>query len=77
MLFPPTNEGLAMSTLLDLLYREYTSSRMAELGTATDLASVWRMANRRRSEEIAQAIGEALQSEQKPARERLAAQVRA
>jgi hypothetical protein len=63
----PTNEGLAVSKLLDLLYREYTRSRMAEMDAAGDFANVWRMANYRRSEDIAQSIAEALRSEKNPA----------
>jgi hypothetical protein len=66
-LWRPTNEGLAMSKLLDLLYREYTRSRMEEMDAACDFANIWRNANHRRSEDIAQSIAEALRSEKNPA----------
>lgn len=61
-----------MTRLLDLLYREYTRSRMAEMNAADGFADVWKMANYRRSEDIADTIGEVLRSEEQPARERLA-----
>lgn len=58
-----------MSKLLDLLYREYTRSRMAEIGASDGFAEVWRIANYQRSADIAQAIGAALESEQQSVRE--------
>ena len=62
-----------MSKLLDLLYREYTRSRLAEMEAANGFADVWKMANYRRSEDIAKSIGEALRSEKHLAGQRLAA----
>jgi hypothetical protein len=74
ILSPPTNEGPAMSTLLlDLLYREYTRARLAEIETADGFADVWKMANYRRSEDIAKSISEVLRSEEQADQQRLAA----
>ncbi|MGX4770250.1 hypothetical protein ACWAUC_10630 [Bradyrhizobium guangdongense] len=60
-----------MSKLLDLLYREYTHSRIAEIEAADGFADVWKMANYRRSEDIARSIGAALRSEEQSPEHRL------
>ncbi|WP_157460858.1 hypothetical protein [Bradyrhizobium genomosp. I (2014)] len=62
-----------MSKLLDLLYHEYTRSRVAEMEVANGFGEVRKMANYRRSEDIAKSIGEALRSEEQSPRQRLAA----
>jgi len=62
-----------MSKLLDLLYHEYTRSRLAEMEAADGFADVWKMANYRRSEDIAKSIGEALRSEEHSTGQRLTA----
>jgi len=64
-----------MSKLLELLYREYTRSRMAEMDAAKGFADIWRTANHQRSEDIAKTIGAVLQSERQATQEPLAAQV--
>jgi hypothetical protein len=41
-----------MSRLLDLLYREYTRSRLAEMDAPDGFAEVWKHAHQRRAEEV-------------------------
>jgi hypothetical protein len=58
-----------MSNLLDLLYEEYTRSRMAAIDVANDFAQVWKLAHHRRSVEIGRQIAAALETAKSPSSE--------